>query len=151
MPTPYDVPPQLLIERLSKYLKNNVDEVKPPPWVSIVKTGVYAQRPPQDPDWWFIRCASLLRKIYIKGPIGIERLRAEYGGRKDRGTLPEHSRKGSGAIIRKVLQQLEAAGFVETLKGRGRIITSKGRSLLDSLSTEIKRELEEENPELKKY
>lgn len=151
MPTPYDVPPALLIERLSKYLKMNVDEIKPPPWASIVKTGAHAERPPQDPDWWFVRCASLLRKIYVKGPIGIERLRSEYGGRKDRGVLPEHSRKGSGAIIRKALQQLEEAGLVETVKGRGRMITPKGRSLLDSLSTEIKRKLEKVNPELKKY
>ncbi|KYH39996.1 MAG: 30S ribosomal protein S19 [Candidatus Bathyarchaeota archaeon B26-1] len=151
MPTPYDVPPALLIERLSKYLKMNVDEIKPPPWASIVKTGAHAERPPQDPDWWFVRCASLLRKIYVKGPIGIERLRSEYGGRKDRGVLPEHSRKGSGAIIRKALQQLEEAGLVETVKGGGRMITPKGRSLLDSLSTEIKRKLEKVNPELKKY
>jgi len=151
LPTPYDVPPALLIERLSKYLKMNVDEIKPPPWASIVKTGAHAERPPQDPDWWFVRCASLLRKIYVKGPIGIERLRSEYGGRKDRGVLPEHSRKGSGAIIRKALQQLEEAGLVETVKGGGRMITPKGRSLLDSLSTEIKRKLEKVNPELKKY
>ncbi|KYH41887.1 MAG: 30S ribosomal protein S19 [Candidatus Bathyarchaeota archaeon B26-2] len=151
MPTPYDVPPSLLIERLSEYLKKNVDEVKPPPWAFIVKTGVHAQRPPQDPDWWFVRCASLLRKVYVKGPIGIERLRSEYGGRKDRGVLPEHSKKGSGAIIRKALQQLEEAGLIETIKGRGRMITPKGRGLLDSLSTEIKRRLEKISPEIKKY
>ncbi len=151
LPTPYDVPPSLLIERLSEYLKKNVDEIRPPEWASIVKTGVHAERPPQDSDWWFVRCASLLRKIYVKGPIGIERLRSEYGGRKDRGVLPEHSRKGSGAIIRKALQQLEEAGLVETVQGKGRRITPKGRSLLDSLSTEIKRRLEKINPELKKY
>jgi len=141
----------MLIERLSDYLKKNVDEIKPPEWAPFVKTGVHAERPPQNPDWWYVRCASLLRKIYIKGPIGIERLRSEYGGRKDRGVLPEHSRKGSGAIIRKALQQLEEAGLVETVQGKGRVITSKGRSLLDSLSTEVKRKLEKTNPELKKY
>jgi len=151
LPTPYDVPPSLLIDRLARYLKENVDEVKPPDWAPFVKTGIHAQRPPENPDWWFIRCASLLRKIYVEGPIGIEHLRSKYGGRKDRGTRPEHTVKGSGAIIRKALQQLEAAGYVQTLKGKGRVVTPKGRSLLDSLSTEIKRELEREMPELKKY
>ncbi len=151
MPTPYDVPPSLLIDRLARYLKENVDEVKPPDWAPFVKTGIHAQRPPENPDWWFIRCASLLRKIYVEGPVGIEHLRSKYGGRKDRGTRPEHAVKGSGAIIRKALQQLEAAGYVQTLKGKGRVVTPKGRSLLDSLSTEIKRELEREMPELKKY
>jgi len=151
LPTPYDVPPSLLIDRLARYLKENVDEVKPPDWAPFVKTGTHTQRPPENPDWWFIRCASLLRKVYIEGPIGIEHLRSEYGGRKDRGTRPEHTRKGSGAIIRKALQQLEAAGYIQTLKGKGRVVTPKGRSLLDSLSTEIKRELEREMPELRKY
>jgi small subunit ribosomal protein S19e len=151
LPTPYDVPPSLLIERLSQYLKDNVDSIKQPEWAPFVKTGVHNQRAPQNPDWWYIRCASLLRKIYIKGPIGVEHLRSEYGGRKDRGVKPEHARKGSGAIIREALHQLEAAGFVETLERKGRVVTPEGRRLLDIMSTEIKKELEKENPELKKY
>lgn len=151
MPTPYDVPPSILIERLAEYLKKNIDAIEPPEWALYVKTGVHASRAPQNPDWWYIRCASLLRKIYINGPIGVEHLRSEYGGRKDRGTRPEHTRKGSGAIIRKALQQLEKAGLIETVKGKGRVITSEGRRLLDSLSAEIKRELEEIIPSLSKY
>lgn len=150
MPTPHDVPSSVLIDKLANYIRNNIDEVAPPEWALYVKTGVHAQRPPQDPDWWFTRCASLLRKIYTKGPIGIEHLRSEYGGRKDRGTRPEHARKGSGAIVRKAIQQLQSAGLVETSK-RGRIVTKKGRQLLDILSAEIKRNLEKEHPELKKY
>ncbi len=151
MPTPYDVPPSILIERLAKYLKDNVDAVSPPEWTPYVKTGVHVKREPQNPDWWYIRCASLLRKVYIKGPIGVEHLRSEYGGRKDRGTRPEHARKGSGAIIRKALQQLEEAGFIQTIRGRGRMVTPEGRKLLDSLSTEIKRKLEKVNQALAKY
>ncbi|MBS7606269.1 30S ribosomal protein S19e [Candidatus Bathyarchaeota archaeon] len=151
MPTPYDVPSSMLIERLAKYLKDNVDAIKPPEWAPYVKTGAHAERAPQNPDWWYIRCASLLRKVYIKGPIGIEHLRSEYGGRKDRGTRPEHTRKGGGAIIRKALQQLEKAGLIGTIKGKGRVITSEGRRLLDSLSADIKEELEKINPALSKY
>jgi len=151
LPTPYDVPPSILIERLAKYLKDNIDEVKPPKWAPYVKTGVHAERAPQNPDWWYIRCASLLRKVYIRGPIGVEHLRSEYGGRKDRGTRPEHARKGSGAIIRKALQQLEKAGLIQTIKGRGRAVTPQGRSLLDSLSADIKKQLEKTNPALSKY
>lgn len=152
MPTPYDVPASILIERLADHIKETlVEEIVPPAWAFIVKTGSHTERPPQNPDWWFIRCASLLRKIYMKGPVGIERLRSKYGGRKDRGVEPEHMRKGGGSVIRIALQQLEAAGLVETLKGRGRVITSKGRRLLDALSTEIKGELEKKLPELKKY
>ena len=156
MPTPYDVPPDKLIERLARYLKREVEAVRPPEWAIFVKTGSHVQRPPQDPDWWYVRCASLLRKLYIHGPIGVERLRSMYGGRKDRGHRPEHHRKAGGSIIRKALQQLEAAGLVQKVtdaKGHviGRTLTPEGRSLLDRIATEVKRELEKVMPELRKY
>lgn len=151
MPTPFDVPASMLIERLARYLKENFDVIEPPEWAAWVKTGVHAERAPQNPDWWYIRCASLLRKIYVQGPVGVERLRAEYGGRKDRGSRPKHAAKGSGAIIRKALQQLEKAGLVQTIKGKGRVITPEGRRLLDTIATEIKRELENVIPALSKY
>jgi len=149
--TPYDVPASKLIEKLAKYLKENVDEVNPPPWASIVKTGTHVERQPQNPDWWHIRCASLLRKIYVHGPIGVEELRAQYGGRKDFGVTPEHAVKAGKAIVRKALQQLEVAGLIETLKPRGRRVTSEGRKLLQELAEDIYKELAKELPNLEKY
>ncbi len=151
MPTPYDVPPSALIEKLAEHLKREVDEINPPAWATFAKTGIHTQRPPRNPDWWFVRCASTLRKIYLKGPIGIEKLRSEYGGKIDRGAKPEHARKGSGAIVRKATQQLQTAGLVKPLRNEGKIVTNEGRRLLDRLSTELKRELEKTQPELKKY
>ena len=151
MPTPYDVPASNLIEKLARYLKDNVDEITPPLWATLIKTGSHVEKPPKERDWWFTRCASILRKIYMKGPIGVERLRSEYGGKVNRGTKPEHARKGSGVIIRKALQQLEAAGFVVTLRNSGRVVTSNGRGVLDRLSTQIKKDLIQTLPELKKY
>lgn len=151
MPTPYDVPAQIFINKLAKYIKDNIDQVTPPSWALYVKTGAYATQQPQDPDWWYTRCASLLRKTYIKGPIGVERLRAQYGGRKDMGVRPEQMRKGAGSNIRKLFQQLEAAGLVENVKGKGRVLSSEGRRLLDTIATEIKKELEKKVPELVKY
>lgn len=151
MPTPNDVPAQEFIQKLADYIKNNVNVVKPPSWASVVKTGVQAQRPPENPDWWYIRCASLLRKIYIHGPVGIERLRGEYGGRKDYGVRPEHAVKAGGAIIRKALQQLEDAGLVEKYKNRGRRVTAKGRKLLEEIAEEVKKDLVKQIPSLEKY
>ncbi len=151
LPTPYDVPTQMFIKKLAKYIKDNIDQVTPPLWTPYVKTGSYATQQPRNPDWWYTRCASLLRKTYTKGPIGVERLRAQYGGRKDLGTRPEHVRKGGGSNIRKLFQQLEEAGLVEKLKGQGRVLTSEGTRLLDTIATEIKGELEKKMPELAKY
>jgi len=151
LPTPYDVPAQIFINKLAQYIKDNIDHVTPPSWAPYVKTGSYATRQPQNQGWWYTRCASLLRKTYMNAPIGVERLRAKYAGRKDRGVRPEHVRKGAGSNIRKLFQQLEEAGLVENVKGQGRVLTSEGRRLLDTMATEIKKELEKKIPELAKY
>jgi small subunit ribosomal protein S19e len=151
LPTPYDIPASVLIEKLAEHLKDEEDKIIPPSWTPFVKTGVYNQRPPQNPDWWFIRCASILRKIYVKGPIGIEKLRQEYGGRADGGAKPEHAEKGSGAIIRNAIQQLQKASLVRPQRNEGRVVTNEGRQLLDRLSTELKKEMEKLQPELAKY
>ena len=151
MPTPYDIPASVLIEGLAKHLKDEVDEITPPEWTLFAKTGVHAQKPPSNTDWWFVRCASILRKIYIKGPLGIEKLRQKYGGRIDRGARPEHASKGSGAIARTAIKQLQKAGLIKGQRNEGRVVTSEGRQLLDRLSTELKRKLEKTQPELAKY
>jgi small subunit ribosomal protein S19e len=117
----------------------------------MAKTGTHVEKQPQDPDWWYVRSASLLRKIYIHGPIGIEKLRADYGGRKNYGVKPEHAAKAGGSIVRKALQQLETAGYIETFKPRGRRLTREGRKLLQELAEELSRELVKELPELEKY
>jgi small subunit ribosomal protein S19e len=149
--TPNDVPASKLIKKLAKYLKENVDAVSPPAWASMAKTGTHVEKQPQDPDWWYVRSASLLRKVYIHGPIGIEKLRADYGGRKNYGVKPEHAAKAGGSSVRKALQQLETAGYIETFKPRGRRLTREGRKLLQELAEELSRELVKELPELEKY
>ncbi|RLE83145.1 MAG: 30S ribosomal protein S19e [Thermoprotei archaeon] len=151
MVTAYDVPAQLLIERVARYLKENFPEIKPPSWAMFVKTGPHADRVPENPEWWYIRCASLLRKLYFHGPVGIERLRTAYGGRADLGMKRKHCKKAGGSIIRKALQQLEAAGLVTKVDRKGRALTPKGRSLLDSIAHKVFIELVKEKPELKKY
>jgi len=145
-------PADLLIKRLAEYLKSEVPQVKPPAWASFAKTGTDREHPPLQDDWWYIRAASILRKLYVRGePVGIESLRVAYGGRKKYGSSPEHFVKGSGSVIRTILQQLEKAGLVEKVERKGRRLTPKGVSLLDKLALEILKELSKTNPELAKY
>jgi small subunit ribosomal protein S19e len=149
--TPYDVPAPQFIEKLAKYLRENVDEVQPPAWASIAKTGTHVEKQPQNPNWWYTRSASILRKVYVHGPIGIEKLRADYGGRKDFGTKPEHAVKAGGSNIRKSLQQLEAAGLLQKAPSQGRTMAPKGRKLLQEVAEDLQKELVKTVPELKKY
>ncbi|MCQ8898214.1 MAG: 30S ribosomal protein S19e [Hadesarchaea archaeon] len=132
-----EVPPHLLIARTAEELKK-LEEVKPPEWSRYVKTGVHKERPPEQPDWWYIRGASLLRRIYLEGPVGVSRLRVRYGGRKKRGSAPEHFRRGGGKILRTLLQQLERAGLVEKKDRKGRKVTRKGAEFLERLAEGLK-------------
>jgi len=137
MPTPLDVPSDVLIDRLSRYLKESVGEVAPPNWALTAKTGSHKERPPQNPDWWYARCASLLRKMYLHGPVGISRLRVEFGGRLRSGTHIEHSRVAGGSAIREPLQQLQKAGFIAVEPKKGRKLTPEGVSLLNRMAADI--------------
>jgi len=150
MPTVYDIPANILIRRLAQDLKSR-EEIAPPDWMQFVKTGTHKERAPDDPDFWFVRCASILRKVYLNGPIGTERLRIVYGGRKRRGVKPNRFQKGSGAIVRTALQQLERAGFIMKQGTKGRELTDIGRSYMDKLSSALKKELSKAIPELEKY
>ncbi len=79
MTTLYDVPTKELIDEVAKKLQNDKSIVLPEENRYVI-TGVHKENPPSNKDWWYVRCAAILRKIYIKNTIGIEQLRAEYGG-----------------------------------------------------------------------
>ena len=108
--------------------------------VPIRKDRLHAEKIPQNRDWWYIRCASLLRKVYINGPIGISNLRSEYGGKKQVGYNIAHHKKAGGAIVRKALQQLEVAGYI-TKKSKGRTISDEGMKKVDRMATDIYKNL----------
>lgn len=133
----YDIPADEYNKKLAEALKQ-IPEFKMPEWAAFVKTSVARERPPAETDFWYKRAASILRQIYIKGIVGVNRLRTRYGGRKNRGMKPEEFRKGSGKIIRTILQQAEKAGIVEKFKDKraGRRLTTKGKELLDSIKGE---------------
>ncbi len=142
MASMYDVNPNKHIAKIKEELKA-LKEIQPPTWAVFVKTGMHKERPPVQADWWYIRSAAVLRAVHKLGPIGTAKLRTKYGGKKNMGVRPEHTFKASGNIIRKVLQQLQKAGLVEeNTKGlhKGRIITGKGKSVLDKAASGITKE-----------
>jgi len=150
MPTVYDVPPGLLIERVKDHLQSE-GKIKPPEWAPFARTGGHTEKAPTQKDWWYRRVAAVLRKVYVHGPVGSTRLAAEFGGRRDGGSAPYHPVRGSRSIAREAMQQLEAAGYLTKLEKRGRTISAQGRKLLDGLATQLLKELAKENPELTKY
>lgn len=122
-------------QSLAKALKDSGD-FPVPDWSYLVKSGPNKQRPTSEPDFWYKRAASILRQLYFKKTIGVNRLRSRYGGRKDRGMEPPKFVKSGGKIIRLMLQQAEKSGLVEKSKGKkaGRQLTIKGKELLESIT-----------------
>lgn len=125
-----------------KYNKNLAEALKKegnfkkPEWVDFVKTGSNKARPNTEPDFWEKRAASILRQIYIRKVVGVQRLRTRYGSRKDKGMKPPRFVRGGGKIIRTILQQAETAGLVEKTKGKkkGRQLTPKGKEFMEDVA-----------------
>jgi len=143
-----NVNPNTLVNKTAIELKNQ-KLVTPTEWSKFVKTGHHKQRLPDSEDWWFHRSAAVLRSIAKLGPIGTEKLRTKYGGKKNRGHKPERFYKASGSILRKILQQLEKSELVkqeEKSIHKGRILTPKGVCFLDKIAVQISKQ---EHKELK--
>ncbi|HLD41874.1 MAG TPA: 30S ribosomal protein S19e [archaeon] len=136
-----DAPINRLIEEMASRLEKD-KEFKQPVWAPFVKTGVSRERPPTQKNWWYLRSASILRKIYLQPGLGVNKLRRVYGGKKNMGTAPEHVRQGSGAIIRKSIQYLEFAGYLKAVKNEKgktnkRVLSEKGRELLEQSASAV--------------
>ncbi|MDG6987859.1 MAG: 30S ribosomal protein S19e [Nitrososphaerota archaeon] len=145
----HDVPSGKLISALAEQMKS-VSAVQEPDWAKYVKTGSHAERPPTNSDWWFTRAASLLRKLYLHGPVGLGDLERAYGGTKALHYYPKHHRDAGGSSIRKILKQLEQAELVSKTP-KGRVLTSKGRAMLDKTSREVFTTLAAEDKALARY
>ncbi|MGI5964940.1 MAG: 30S ribosomal protein S19e [Candidatus Methanomethylophilaceae archaeon] len=136
MVTVYDVPAEELIRKTAEKLKG-CDKIVPPEWAEYVRTGRHTEKAPVQDDWWYTRSASILRKLYVKGPMGSSKLAAEYGGFSDKGSMPNRAVKGSRNIVRKCMMQLESAGYLVSKEKEGRSISPAGQSLLDNAAKEV--------------
>ena len=124
----------MLITKTAEKLKGM--EIKKPGYLTYSKTGAGKERIPSDPDFWFVRCASVLRQTYLKGPIGISKLRVRYGNRQRHVSHKHHHFKAGGSTIKDAFDALEKIGYVKKTK-EGRVITPKGRSFMDKTAGEV--------------
>ena len=134
MVTAFEIEPNRLIEKAAEKLKEM--KIQKPEFVGFVKTGPHTERPPEQADFWYVRCASILRQTYFRTNVGVNRLKRHYGGRVNRGVRPEHRKDAGGNTIRKAMQALEKLGLIEKTK-KGRILTAKGRKFLDGVAKQV--------------
>eukprot|EP00999_Lentomonas_sp_LEN2_P001210 NODE_2226_length_621_cov_309.123482_g2176_i0.p2 GENE.NODE_2226_length_621_cov_309.123482_g2176_i0~~NODE_2226_length_621_cov_309.123482_g2176_i0.p2 ORF type:complete len:154 (+),score=38.14 NODE_2226_length_621_cov_309.123482_g2176_i0:77-538(+) len=101
------------------------------------KMASWKQYSPYDQDWFYIRTASLLRRLYVRGGTGIGGLQKHYGGARKRGVCPVHHADASAGVIRHCLHQLENKGLVEHDENGGRRVSKSGRKMCDQIAQRV--------------
>merc|ERR1712190_489337 len=137
-----DVEADQFIAAFAQHLKRQ-GRFEIPKWADVVKTAKYKELPPNDPDWLYVRTASMVRKIYIRAGMGVGAFRKVYGGQQRRGVQKNVFAKGSGKIARYILQQLEEMGLVEQDDNGGRKITKEGQRELDTVAVQAAAQAED--------
>lgn len=131
-----DVKADQFIEAYAEHLKNS-DKFELPVWSDTIKTAVFKELAPYGDDWYYIRAASIARKVYLRPGVGVGMLQKWYGGSYRRGARTEHFRKASAGVIRSVLIQLEDMRVVEKLPNGGRRVTTVGQQDLDRIAGSV--------------
>ena len=144
MTTGFVIPAPILIEKVASELK--AKGLTMPDEFKYVKTSHAKENMPENPDWFFIRAGSIVRKMYFKGVTGVEELRKMYSSPKNKGSRPQKSTKASGKITRNILQQLEKEGLVMKVDG-GRKLSPQGISFVDKIANDLKPNI----PEISQY
>jgi len=124
--------PQYL-NALARHLEES-KVITAPDWADLLKTSCINEMPPSDPKWWYMRSAAIARQVYLHPGTSVSELRNHFGAGQRNGTAPNHFRQAAKKIIRFSLQQLEKAGLMKIVDGKGRVLTAKGQKVLDSIA-----------------
>lgn len=65
-----DVDQSEIVEQIAGFLKRS-GKMKAPHWSEIVKLGVNKELAPINSEWFFVRTASIARRLYIRSPTGV--------------------------------------------------------------------------------
>jgi len=132
-----DVDQQQFTAAFAEFLKKSGKfEVPSSTWVDVIKLGIHKQMAPVDPDWYYTRCASIARFLYLRR-TGVGAFTRVYGGLKRNGVRPSHFQHGSRSVVRKCIQSLEKAKLVEKHPSGGRVLSTLGRRNLDTIAKQV--------------
>ena len=132
-----DVDANEWIEAFAQHLKAQ-GKLEIPEFVDYAKTGISRVLPPSNPDWFYVKSAAILRRIYIRPFTGIGGLKKVFGSTWGQ-SRPLHFKKASGSVIRKSLQGLEGLNLIAKSDDEGRIITKAGRRDCDRIALKVSR------------
>ena len=146
--TVLDAPSNLFIITLALFLKEK-NVIKLPKWSYLVKSSHANEVVPLDPDYMFYKAAAIARILYVtkSKSIGVGSLKSFFGKKMRRGVEPPKFMKAAGKIIREIVKQLKANGYVENYGSKenaityGMVLTKQGRTELDKIASKVVKEL----------
>jgi small subunit ribosomal protein S19e len=131
-----DVDQDKVVVAVALFLKKS-GKLKVPDNMDIVKTSKSKELGPYNPDWFYVRCAAILRRMYHRGPIGVGCVKKIFGANKRNGGKPSHFCRADGAISRRAVQALENIKLIEKHAEGGRKLSAQGQRDLDRIASQI--------------
>jgi len=134
-----DVDQHRFVKALAAFLKKS-GKLKVPEWIDLVKTSHGKELAPYDADWFYTRCASVARRMYLRSPVGTVTVARIFGVLKRNGVHPAHRVRGSRSVARASLQALEQLKLIEKCADgqNGRKLSLQGRRDLDRIAAQLK-------------
>ncbi|ELA46206.1 hypothetical protein VCUG_02287 [Vavraia culicis subsp. floridensis] len=135
----YQVDPTSFIGTLSSHLKNN-NLLTQPQNIDIIKSCSGKQNAPLDPDWLYVRAASVYRHFltahFKNERITVTRLASLYGCKKDRGSRPGKKVRASKGHLRSIVRDFGKLGWLVE-DDKGKFVSEDGIKLSEQLIEKI--------------
>ncbi|AAZ10777.1 ribosomal protein S19, putative [Trypanosoma equiperdum] len=131
-----DVHPWRWVKICSQHFKQE-GKMMVPNCAEIVKTSHGRERAPQNPDWYYIRCAAVLRAVYLRPGVGYGGLSKRFSSKKNRGSRPEITTRASKGLLHWCCKSLTKLELLEKCKGAGHRVTKLGRKVADTIAFKI--------------
>eukprot|EP00759_Apiculatamorpha_spiralis_P007309 PhF_6_TR14306/c0_g1_i1/m.22975/K02966/RP-S19e, RPS19; small subunit ribosomal protein S19e len=130
-----DVDADQWIKGFAAHLKQQ-GQLDVPEFVDFAKTGISRVLSPQNPDWYYVKAAAVLRRVYLRPFTGIGGLRRVFAKTWGR-SRPQHLVLAAGGVTRKVLQSLEKLNLLTKSEDGGRVITKSARRDCDRIAMKV--------------
>lgn len=132
-----DVPANKWCKAVAQQLKRE-GKIFVPTCSDLTKTSHGRERAPQSNDWYYMRCASVMRRIYVRPGTGYGGLSKAYGNLKNRGCKPERTIRAATGPLHWACKSLEGLKLITKGKGKGRVMTPAGKKLADTVAFNVK-------------
>lgn len=109
-----------------------------PNCTELVKSSHGRERAPQNQDWYYIRCAAILRALYLRPGEGYGGLSKRFASKKNNGSRPEHGVRACKGLLHWGCKSLTQLGLVEPGAESGQRLTKKGKKFVDGVAFLVK-------------